>query len=369
MNNAILLDNLYDDIKQIILKRQHPVTGLLPASTAITTHGNYTDAWVRDNVYSIFSVWSLGMAYRRSGEDTRSDELEQSTIKLMRGLLQSMMRQAHKVEQFKHTSHQMDCLHAKYDTATGLNVVEDHEWGHLQIDATSIFLLMVAQMSASGLRIINTIDEVDFIQNLIYYIALAYRIPDYGIWERGNKINNGKTEINASSVGMAKAALQALDGFNLFGKDATPRAIVHTVPDAISRARNTLARLLPRESISKEVDSALLSVIGFPAFAVGDQDLVNKTRDKILSELGGNYGCKRFLWDGHQTEIEDHSRMHYDHSELADFENIESEWPLFYTYLYIQSLFENDSEKAKEYRKTLEALMVTVDGKGLVPEL
>ena len=369
MNNVSLLNRLYEDIHNIIIKRQHPVTGLLPASTAITTHGDYTDAWVRDNVYSILSVWSLSRAFNRSGEKIKSDELSQSTIKLMRGLLQSMMRQSEKVETFKNTLDPLDCLHAKYSTTTGLTVVGDDQWGHLQIDATSIFLLMIAQMTASGLRIIQTIDEVDFIQNLVYYIAFAYRIPDYGIWERGNKINNGKTEINASSVGMAKAALQALDGFNVFGIDGNPKAIIHTIPDAISRARNTLTHLLPRESISKEVDSAILSIIGFPAFAVTDKNLVEKTRNKILSELGGNYGCKRFLWDGHQTSIEDHTRMHYEHSELASFENIESEWPLFYTYLYIQALFEDDANEAKKFREKLESVMVEVDGKMLLPEL
>ena len=369
MNNVSLLNRLYEDINDIIVKRQHPVTGLLPASTAITTHGDYTDAWVRDNVYSILSVWSLSRAFNRQGEKVKCDELSQSTIKLMRGLLQSMMRQADKVETFKNTLDPLDCLHAKYNTTTGLIVVGDDQWGHLQIDATSIFLLMIAQMTASGLRIIKTIDEVDFIQNLVYYIAFAYRIPDYGIWERGNKINNGKTEINASSVGMAKAALQALDGFNVFGANANTKAIIHTVPDAISRARNTLIHLLPRESISKEVDSAILSIIGFPAFAVTDKKLVEKTKNKILSELGGEYGCKRFLWDGHQTSIEDHTRMHYEHSELANFENIESEWPLFYTYLYIQALFDDDANEAKKYRDKLESVMVEVDGKMLLPEL
>ncbi|WP_017444911.1 glycoside hydrolase family 15 protein [Gayadomonas joobiniege] len=369
MKNKQLLETLYEDIHDIILSRQHPVTGLLPASTAITTHGNYTDAWVRDNVYSIMSVWALSLAYRRHGDNQRYDELAQATIKLMRGLLQSMMRQADKVERFKHTQAFQDALHAKYDTASGLTVVGDNEWGHLQIDATSIFLLMLAQMGASGLRIVNTFDEVDFVQNLIYYIAYAYRIPDYGIWERGNKINNGKVEINASSVGMAKAALQALDGFNLFGRDADKRAIVHSIPDGISRARNTLSRLLPRESISKEVDSALLSIIGFPAFAVGDKKLVQKTRNKILSELAGEYGCKRFLWDGHQTVVEDHSRIHYEHKELTNFKDIESEWPLFYTYLYIQAFYDNDLTAARAYRQKLESLMIEKDGKKLLPEL
>lgn len=369
MNPREKLDKIFDQVESVIMCRQHPVTGLMPASTAVTTHGDYTDAWVRDNVYSIMSIWALGMAYRRQLETERADQLEQTTIKLMRGLLLSMMRQSDKVEKFKNSLAPIDSLHAKYDTATGLPVVADDAWGHLQIDATSIFLLMLAQMTASGLRIIRTFGEVDFIQNLVYYISSAYRIPDFGIWERGNKINNGKPEINASSVGMAKAALQALDGFNLFGPTASKRAVVHTIPDAVSLARNTLASLLPRESLSKEVDSALLSIIGFPAFAVGNKDQIEKTRNEILSKLAGEYGCKRFLWDGHQTAVEESSRIYYEHSELANFEHIESEWPLFYTYLYIQAQFDDKKDEAAAYRKRLESLMVNVDGFGLLPEL
>lgn len=369
MKSKSVLNRLFHDIETVILSRQHPVTGLLPASTSVNHHGDYTDAWVRDNVYSIICVWSLGMALRHAGDKDRSDQLEQATIKLMRGLLQAMMRQAEKVETFKSTLDPKDALHAKYDTETGLTVVADDAWGHLQIDATSLYLLMLAQMSASGLRIVTTFSEVDFVQNLVYYISSAYRTPDYGIWERGNKINNGKTEINASSVGMAKAALQALDGFNLFGPTADKRATIHVVADAISLARTTLASLLPRESVSKEVDSALLSIIGFPAFAVSREKLVTRTRDEILAKLGGHYGCKRFIWDGHQTAVEETSRIYYEHSELVNFEHIESQWPLFFTYLYIQALFDGNESTARHYRERLESLMVTVGGIGLLPEL
>lgn len=369
MKHAQLLEQLFHEIETVILSRQHPVTGLLPASTAVNNHGDYTDAWVRDNVYSSICVWGLGLAFRRQGERNKSDQLEQASIKLMRGLLQAMMRQSNKVEAFKYSLSNIDSLHAKYDTATGLPVVADDAWGHLQIDATSLFLLMLAQMTCSGLRIVCTFDEVDFVQNLVYYISSAYRTPDYGIWERGNKINNGRTEINASSVGMAKAALQALDGFNLFGEHANKRATIHVIADAVSLARTTLSSLLPRESLSKEVDSALLSIIGFPAFAVGKETLATQTRDAILTKLGGDYGCKRFLWDGHQTVLEESSRIYYEHSELANFEHIESEWPLFYTYLYINALFDGSETTAKYYRKKLESLMVYQDGIGLLPEL
>ena len=73
------------------------------------------------------------------------------------------------------------------------------KWGHLQLDATGLFLLILAQMVASGMKIIFSQDEVDFVQNLVFYIENAYRTADYGIWERGDKTNHGVPELNASS--------------------------------------------------------------------------------------------------------------------------------------------------------------------------
>jgi phosphorylase kinase alpha/beta subunit len=58
-----------------------------------------------------------------------------------------------------------------------VQVVGDHEWGHLQIDAISLFLLTLAQMTASGLQIIFTLDEVAFVQNLVFFIESAYCTP------------------------------------------------------------------------------------------------------------------------------------------------------------------------------------------------
>jgi phosphorylase kinase alpha/beta subunit len=263
----------------------------------------------------------------------------------------------------------MDALHAKYDTQSGSTVVGDDQWGHLQLDATAIFLLMIAQMSRAGLRIVFTLDEVNFVQNLVHYIGRAYRTPDFGIWERGNKINNGAAEVNASSVGMAKAALEAMNKLNLFGADGDGSSVIHVMADEIARSRSTLHALLPRESYSKEVDSAVLSIIGYPAFAIEDEALVKRTRDKIVTKLGGRYGCKRFLLDGHQTVMEDEHRLHYESEELKNFANIESEWPLFFTYLMLDAIFRGDLEETKEYRTKLEGLMREKDGVLLLPEL
>jgi phosphorylase kinase alpha/beta subunit len=364
------LDEYYQQVQTLILSRQHPVSGLLPASTAINIHGNYTDAWVRDNVYSILAVWGLAQSYRKIDENQgRTYELEQSIVKLMRGLLFAMMLQAEKVERFKQSQDPLEALHAKYDPATAHPVVQDDEWGHLQLDATSIYLLMLAQMTASGLQIIFTLDEVNFVQNLIYYIGRAYRTPDYGIWERGNKINHGKPELNISSVGMAKSALEAMDGLNLFGIRGGQASVLHVLPDEIARSRITLESMLPRESGSKEVDAALLSVISYPAFAVEDEGLVQRTYGKIVDKLQGRYGCKRFLRDGHQTVIEDTTRLHYEPDELQQFEHIECEWPLFFVYLYLDGLFRQDAKAMRFYRQRLEAIAISRHGLQLLPEL
>lgn len=360
----------YEETKAIILDRQHPVTGLLPASTAVNEHGDYRDAWVRDNVYSILAVWGLALAYRKLDDDGgRGFELEHSVVKLMRGLLAAMMRQSHKVEAFKMTQDPLDALHAKYDTATGDTVIPDDAWGHLQIDATSLYLLMLAQMTASGLRIIYTQDEVNFIQNLVFYIGRAYRTPDYGIWERGDKTNHGLPELNASSVAMAKAALEALTNFNLFGVRGSQPSVIHVLPDEVARARITLEALLPRESSSKEVDAALLGAISFPAFAVEDEALLEKTRQTILEKLDGRYGLKRFLRDGHQTVLEDAERLHYEPEELRQFEHIEAEWPLFFTYLVLDGLFFQKPEQVNTYKERLERIAIDVNGRKLLPEL
>jgi len=364
------LDRYYQEVSRVIIDKQNPVTGLLPASTAISSHGDYTDAWVRDNVYSILAVWALALGYRNVDDpDGRGRELERRTVQLMRGLLRSMMSQAHKVEAFKKSRHPRDALHAKYDTNTGGTVVADEAWGHLQIDATSVYLLMLAQMIASGLDLIWTEDEAQFVQNLVYYIERAYRTADFGIWERGAKTNHGRVELNGSSLGMAKAALEVLSGFDLFGGRGAKSAVTHVSPDNIAQAAITLHAMLPRESHSKEVDAALLGVIGYPAFAVSDTAVRERTRAEIVTKLEGRYGLKRFLRDGHQTELEDEARLYYEQAELKQFEHIECEWPLFFTYLYVEALLSDQRDVALAYRKKLDAVLVEQNGQPLLPEL
>lgn len=367
-NSGVRLDYYYRIVHRTILQHQDPVTGLLPASSS-NDH-----AWVRDNIYSILAVWGLSMAYKKNAdldEDrAKTYELEQSCVKMMRGLLTCMIQQKEKVEMFKHTQAPLDALHAKYSSITGQTVVRDNEWGHLQIDATSLFLLELAQMTASGLQIIFNLDEVSFIQNLVFYIESAYCVPDYGIWERGDKTNHGLPELNASSIGMAKAALEAMNELDLFGARGGPTSVIHVLADEAQKCQAVLQSMLPRESNSKEVDSSLMAVISFPAFAVDDPLLIKTTRSTIQSKLQGPFGCKRFLRDGYKTAKEDPSRLYYEPWELKVFEKIECEWPLFFCYFILDHCFQGDEDAIKEYSERLEKLLVTTeDGLRLVPEI
>ncbi|XP_024228137.1 probable phosphorylase b kinase regulatory subunit alpha isoform X2 [Bombus impatiens] len=367
-NSGVRLDYYQRIVHKIIMKHQNVVTGLFPASP------ENDHAWVRDNVYCILAVWGLSMAYKKiadADEDrAKTYELEQSCVKLMRGLLMAMMQQKEKVERFKSTQNPYDALHAKYSSVNEQTVVGDTEWGHLQIDAISLYLLILAQMTASGLQIVFNLDEVAFIQNLVFYIESAYCTPDYGIWERGDKTNHGLPELNASSIGMAKAAMEAMNELDLFGARGGPTSVIHVLADEAQKCQAVLQSMLPRESNSKELDSGLLSVISFPAFAVDEPNLIQLTRDAITKKLQGHYGCKRFLRDGYKTPKEDPNRLYYEPWELRMFENIECEWPLFFCYLIVDYCFQGNKEAVADYTKQLEQIMIKAeDGIKLVPEL
>uniref|UniRef100_A0A1I8H7G0 Phosphorylase b kinase regulatory subunit n=1 Tax=Macrostomum lignano TaxID=282301 RepID=A0A1I8H7G0_9PLAT len=287
----------------------------------------------------------------------------------MRSLLACMMRQSDKLEKFKQTRQPSDALHCKFSASNLGPVAGDNSYGHLQLDAVALFLLALAQMTASGLVLIYTAEEVAFVQNLVFYIDSAYTVCDYGIWERGDKTNHGLPELNSTSIGMAKAALEAMSELDLFGSCGGNQSSVHVLADDSQNCAAVLENMLPRESCSKETDAGLLSVIGFPAFALDNEEVIGNTRNCIVGMLEGRYGCCRFLRDGYRTAVEDSSRLYYEPWELKQFENIECEWPLFFCYLLLEALFAEDEAKADKYARLLDSLTVKSEtGFPLLPE-
>jgi hypothetical protein len=54
-----------------------------------------------------------------------------------------------------------------------------------------------------------------------------------------------------SSIGMAKSALEAINGCNLFGEKGASWSVIYVDIDAHNRNRSIFETLLPRESSSK----------------------------------------------------------------------------------------------------------------------
>ncbi|XP_072135738.1 phosphorylase b kinase regulatory subunit beta isoform X3 [Mobula birostris] len=360
------LDRYYSYVKSTVLNYQSAATGLFPNKTV----GNCNKAKVRDCLYCAAGIWAVALAYRRIDDDKgRTHELEYSAIKCMRGILYCYMRQADKVESFKHNPSPSNCLHSVFNVHTGDELLSYDDYGHLQIDAVSLFLLYLVEMISSGLQIIYNTDEVCFIQNLVFCVERSYRRPDFGMWERGSKYNNGSTELHSSSVGMAKAALEAINGFNLFGNQGCSWSVIFVDFDAHNRNRQTFCSLLPRESRSHNTDAALLPCISYPAFAVDDDALFDQTLDKVVRKLKGKYGLKRFSRDGYRTGLEDHSRRYYKPAEIKLFDGIECEFPLFYIYLAIDGVFRGKPDEVKKYMKLLEPLLhQSYEGFSVIPK-
>ena len=130
--------------------------------------------------------------------------LEQSVLALMADA--PMMAQAAKVERFKASQELLDALYAKYDTATGQPVVADNAWGISSMPHP----VCVAAGAARALRPGGggQCGPGRLCAKPDLLLCRAYRVADYGIWERGDKGNNGAPERNASSIGLVKAALR-----------------------------------------------------------------------------------------------------------------------------------------------------------------
>ncbi|NWR44707.1 KPBB kinase, partial [Regulus satrapa] len=360
------LNHYYRIVKSTLLLYQSPTTGLFPTKT----FGTNQKAKVHDSLYCAACAWALALAYRRIDDDKgRTHELEHSAIKCMRGILYCYMRQADKVQKFKQDPKPSACLHSVFDAHTGDEVFSHEEYGHLQINAVSLFLLYLVEMISSGLQIIYNTDEVSFIQNLVFCVERAYRVPDFGVWERGSKYNNGSPELHSSSVGLAKAALEAINGFNLFGNQGCSWSVIFVDFDAHNRNRQTLCSLLPRESRSHNTDAALLPCLSYPGFALDDEVLFGQTIDKIMRKLKGKYGFKRFLRDGYRTALEDRTRRYYKPAEIKLFDGIECEFPIFFIFMIIDGIFRGNPTQVKEYQDLLDPLLQhTPEGCPVVPK-
>lgn len=209
------------------------------------------------------------------------------------------------------------------------------EWGFKQLDCLGEFLYGLWLGENNGISIIRDENDKNIINLIIETLGkLEYwKDADNGIWEENE-------EIHASSIGACVSGLTAIRllGFNV-------------KQEYIDKGHETLNRLLPRESDTKNVDLALLTLI-YP-FNIVDPGRAKQIIANVEAELLRERGVIRYKGD-----------IYYN-TNISNPIGNEAEWSFGIAFLSLAYFNLGDKDKAYHYLKLLEKCYI--DGK--IPEL
>ncbi|MCC2685094.1 MAG: glycoside hydrolase family 15 [Paenibacillaceae bacterium] len=171
-------------------------------------------------------------------------------------------------------------IHARY--SKDLKEIKT-EWGHAQNDAIGAFLFGVGEGVRLGKKVIRDRTDRGIVQKLVDYLACIeyWQDEDNGMWEENR-------EVHASSVGACVAGLKAV------------KMLVNVPESLIAQGEETLNRLLPRESATKDTDLSLLSLV-YP-YQVVTREMAGVILERVTSRLERTYGCIRYANDQYYNE-------------------------------------------------------------------
>ncbi|MDB5187632.1 MAG: hypothetical protein JWO50_152 [Candidatus Kaiserbacteria bacterium] len=296
-------------------------SGLFAASKKGAETG-YDKAWLRDNFYECLAFEVLG-------------DLE-TVQKTYRAILTIFKKHEYKIDAAieNKPEHTHEYIHARYHPETFDEFWE--EWGNKQNDSIGCILFKIGELEKKqkGL-IVQDADDVRILQKLVWYLSTLeyWHDPDSGMWEENQ-------EIHASSIG---ACIAGLDMIRNVEGVKVPVAL-------ITKGKAMLHTILPRESETKFIDLALLSLI-WP-YNVTDEDETKAILENVEYHLLRDKGVIRYKGDKYYNKNED------GWSE-------EAEWTFGLSWLAIIYEKRGDTERAKKY---LDQAKETVTKKG-VPEL
>ena len=311
------------EIKQhlnVVRSLQKP-TGVFTASAHDVGTG-YDKAWLRD-------IYFITLGFLETGDI-------EVVRKAAKALLSVFVKHKDKINwAIEHKPHEAwQYIHARFHPETFEEYWE--EWGNSQNDAVGEVLNIIVELELRGASILETDDERQMVQNIIdYLVKLEYwNDKDNGIWEE-------EMEVHASSIGSVVAALKKAQKLDWL-----------TVPQvAIERGEQALRALLPRESVTKFADLALLSLI-YP-FAVTTEEETKEILKNVEYHLTRDKGVIRYKFD------------RYYNNNIDGFSE-EAEWCFGLAWLAIIYAERGEKDKAYYYLRKAKAA-VTPDGK--VPEL
>ncbi|MBW2991771.1 glycoside hydrolase family 15 protein [Candidatus Woesearchaeota archaeon] len=253
-----------------ILKSMRHPNGLFSASNLKVSTG-YDRAWIRDNVYEAIGLEAVDV---------------ESAVKTYQALLDILLKHEEKIDWAirNKPTERYQYIHARYDPESLSEIHE--EWGNKQNDAVGLLLFKICELSNKGMDIIRDRHDLRIIQKLVDYLeSIEYwHDCDNGMWEENE-------EVHASSVGACAAGLRELKKTifkipALEGRELSRKVFVPV--DLIKKGENTLKELLPRESTTKDVDMALLSLI-YPLNVVSKtmaMQIVKNVEERLLRENG-----------------------------------------------------------------------------------
>jgi GH15 family glucan-1,4-alpha-glucosidase len=305
-----------DNLRKLLTPR-----GLFRASSHDVGTG-YDKAWIRDNVYE-------ALAFEYAGE---WDIVEKD----YHTLLDIFDKHIDKID-WATTNKPFESwqfIHARYNPETLEEFWES--WGNKQHDAIGAVLYKLADFEAKDHSMLRGPEDRKTVQTLIHYICNVeyWHDADNGMWEEAE-------EVHASSIGAVLAGLKKWQEVGGMEVDQ----------DAIDRGQAALDDLLPRESETKFVDLALLSLI-YP-YNIVSSDMAREIINNLVYHLERDHGVLRYTFDRYYNKNDD------GYSE-------EAEWCFGLSWLAIVYKRLGDMEKAKEY---LGKATATVTKDGQVPEL
>jgi phosphorylase kinase alpha/beta subunit len=220
-------------------------------------------------------------------------------------------------------------LHARYRVHT-LEEFPD-EWGHNQLDIFGLFLYKIGNLRMKGIQVLRNLRDVKRVQDIVWYLYSIrwYEAPDYGVWEEG-------PELHSSSIGAVLAGLMSVR--NHVDEVRVPARFIELGQEA-------LRKILPKESDSRQLDMAQLSLI-WPY-----KVLEPETRDRVLYNIEASLvrenGVIRYPRDCYYSA--DYSRA----------DGNEAQWPMGLAWIAIiyakmaeEAVNRGDSRGAVECLKT-----------------
>jgi GH15 family glucan-1,4-alpha-glucosidase len=248
-------------------------SGLFLASRSDVSTG-YNKAWLRDNFYTCLAF-----------EETEDSE---TVRKVWKALLAIFVKHKDKINWAVKNKpyHTYQYIHARYNPETFEEFWE--EWGNKQNDAIGEILFKIGDLEQKGIKIIETEEEKEILQILVDYLnSIEYwQDSDNGVWEEYE-------EVHASSVGACVAGLRMI----------AKLGVVNIPTHLIEKGEEALKKLLPRESKSKFVDLALLSLI-YP-FNIVPENLARDIVRHVEYHLEKEKGIIRYKNDRYYNKNQD----------------------------------------------------------------